>query len=221
VPKVYAILQDEATKMNFIPGTHEYIKGKMLEKVWGSLSTADKTDIIAQPRKHFDELRRIPSPGWNGAIWRQPIRDFYFEDPDNVGHPHGDETISGPHETDEQWVEAMCRCVEARAKTNQRNARYLAILRGHYHNIFRGYKPVFTHADLFPGHIMLRIEEKKVVIIDWERASWYPAFWEYCCSMMTLRYSDNWGEWVPRFLDRYIAELGWMMHHRELVFIGF
>jgi serine/threonine protein kinase len=218
VPKVYAIFHDEATKKNFI--IHEYIEGEMLEKVWRSLSDADKTDVAAQLRQHCDELRRIPSPGYYGGIWRQPTQDFYFQDQEEVGRPHRDETISGPQETDEQWVEAMYRCVETRAKTDKR--RFLSVLRGHYHKIFRGHKPVFTHADLFPGNIMLRVEDKKkkVVIIDWEHAGWYPDFWEYCCSMMTLRYRDDWGEWVPKVLDEYVAELGWMRYHRELVFIG-
>lgn len=64
---------------------------------------------------------------------------------------------------------------------------------------------------------MIRDDTKTAVIIDWERAGWYPAFWEYTCAMMALRgVSTDWGLWVSVILDEHIAELGWMYRHRDI-----
>ncbi|KAK4233402.1 kinase-like domain-containing protein [Achaetomium macrosporum] len=211
-PKVYALFHDDESDMDFI--VMEYIPGENLERAWGKLGTAEKRAIVSQLRRHMDELRSIPSPGYYGGIWRQPIRDFYFEDPKLVGQPHHDSTISEPHETEEQWVEAMWRCVESRAVSGQR--RWLSLLRRHYHAIFKGHRPVFTHANLFLGNIMLR-EDGTAVIIDWEFSGWYPSFWEYCCTVLILGYYDDWSEWIHEVLDEYVAELGWMRRHRILI----
>ncbi|OSD00714.1 kinase-like protein [Trametes coccinea BRFM310] len=37
---------------------------------------------------------------------------------------------------------------------------------------------VFTHADLHPGNILVK-DGRLAGIIDWERAGWYPEYWEY------------------------------------------
>jgi serine/threonine protein kinase len=216
VPTVYAIFHDEGTNMNFI--VQEYIPGKLLERVWGGLSSAEKSGIASQLRRHLDELRSIPSPGYYGGIWRQPNPDFYFANPENGRQPHQDESITKPHGTEEQWVDAMWRCVAARHPKEKQNS--LSLLRHHYQTIFKGHSPVFTHADLFPGNIMVRDDDNKtLVIIDWEHSGWYPSFWEYCSAVMLLMYQDDWGDYVPKILDEWVAELGWMIRHRELVFV--
>ncbi|KAL2015117.1 hypothetical protein VTK56DRAFT_6291 [Thermocarpiscus australiensis] len=162
----------------------------------------------------MDEIRSIPSPGYCSGIWRQPTQDRYFEDPEQANRPHQDSTISGPHETEEQWVEAMWRYADSMVVSGER--RWLSLLRRHYHAIFKGHKPVFTHANLFLGNLMLR-EDGTAVIIDWEHSRWYPSFWEYCCTILILRYHDDLSEWIHEVLDEYVAELGWMRRHRNLI----
>jgi serine/threonine protein kinase len=212
VPKVYALFHDDETDMDFI--VMEYIPGENLERVWGRLGTTEKQAVVSRLRRHMDELRSIPSPGYYGGIWRQSTPDRYFEDPERVGRPYPDNTISGPHETEEQWTEAMWRCVDSRAVSERR--RWLSLLRRHYHGIFKGHMPVFTHANLCLQNIMLR-NDGTAVIIDWENSGWYPSFWEYCCTVLILRYDDVWSEWIHEVLDEYIAELGWMRRHRILI----
>ncbi len=212
VPKVYALFYDEETKMNFM--VQEYIPGKNLESVWGKLGAAEKQAIVSQLRRNLDELRSIPSPGHYGGIWRQPTRDFHFTDGTHKDEAYQDSAISGPHETEEQWVEGMWRCLDTRIVSSTRDQ--LPYIRRYYHAVFKGHQPVFTHANFLPRNVILR-EDGIVVIIDWERSGWYPSFWEYCCSMMILQYNDDWGFWVPKILDEYYCELGWMMCHRSLV----
>ena len=208
VPKVYALFHDKATKNDFI--VMDYIPGRELKAVWDELSTAEKRTISLQLRRNLDELRSIPSPGYYGGIWRQVIRDFYFTDTESI-RPHPEPELSGPKETEEQWAEAMWQCLKKVVMVT--GERELAMFRRHYHAIFKGHKPVFTHANLFTGNIMLK-EDGTVVIIDWERAGWYPSFWEYCCTILLVRHEDDWGEWVHEILDTYVGELGWMAHHR-------
>ena len=104
VPTLYALFRDEKANLNFI--VQEYIPGKGLGSVWTSLETPDKVAISSQLRRNLDELRRIPSPGYYGGLWRQPTCDFTFMDAGMEG-PHPDPAISGPQSTEEQWADAM------------------------------------------------------------------------------------------------------------------
>jgi len=213
VPTVYALFHDEGTDYNFI--VQEFIPGKTLEQAWPTLSDTDKTAVTSQLRRHIDELRSIPAPGYFGGIWRQPIQDYFFSDVNLGTRPHLDETISGPQETEEQWTDAMWRCLDDRVFRDDRLR--LPLLRRQYHALFKGHKPVFTHADLLHENIMLREDGKTVVIIDWERAGWYPSYWEYGVAMYLCRCKDDWWEWLPKILDEWVAEAGWMQVHLRYV----
>jgi hypothetical protein len=35
--------------------------------------------------------------------------------------------------------------------------------------------------------------------------------------MNNLSYDDEWGEWIPKILDEYIAEYPWMAMHRSWI----
>ncbi|KAG7285364.1 hypothetical protein NEMBOFW57_009990 [Staphylotrichum longicolle] len=219
VPKVYAIFQDEVRgyKVTFI--VMEYIPGVLLNRAWNGLGASEKQHLVAQLRRYMDELRSIPSPGYYGGLWRQQIRDRTFESLAD-GLPFPEPEITGPHETEEQFVEAMCHCLD-RAVTSYENGparreRHLAYLRRHYHAVFKGHPSVFTHADFFRGNIMVR-PDGSVVVIDWERAGWYPSFWEYCGSILQLEHRDDWNEVVYQILDEYPAELGWFQYHRAVI----
>ncbi|KAK4034987.1 kinase-like domain-containing protein [Parachaetomium inaequale] len=212
LPTVYALFHDEKTGCNFI--VQEYIPGRKLDRVWASLSPEDKRAVVSQLRRAMDELRSIPSPGYYGGIWRQPIQDWSFVDPELQTCPHRDTAISGPHESEEDWAEAMWRCLDVNVKSDER--RRLPLKRRHYKAMFQGHKPVFTHADLSPGNIRIR-EDNSVVIIDWQRSGWYPSFWEYCSTMLLYDYEDDWGEWASCILDEYVPEFGWMQLHREWI----
>ncbi|KAK4441979.1 hypothetical protein QBC34DRAFT_456876 [Podospora aff. communis PSN243] len=83
-----------------------------------------------------------------------------------------------------------------------------------FHSVFQGHEPVFTHGDLTTGNILLR-DDGTVAVIDWERSGWHPSCWEYCAVASFDRREDDWVLWVPRFLDEYHAELGWMLRCRS------
>lgn len=217
VPTVYALFNDQETGMNFI--VQEYISGKPLSSLWSSFGRPEKEALALQLRRHMAELRSIPSPGYYGGIWGQPTQDYTFKDPKLVHDPHQDSAISGPHSTEEQWTDAMWRCLECKVNSPLRST--LQMRRRVYHAIFKGHKSVFTHADLDRRNILIRDDNKTAVLIDWAYSGWYPSYWEYChLATMLAGCEDDWWEWLPRILDEYIPELGWMETHRSLLIIG-
>ncbi|EAQ91604.1 hypothetical protein CHGG_03539 [Chaetomium globosum CBS 148.51] len=56
----------------------------------------------------------------------------------------------------EQWIDAMWRCAVGVKSATDSKLPNISRLRKDYHLVFKGYKPVFTHADLGPGHVVLR-----------------------------------------------------------------
>lgn len=60
--------------------------------------------------------------------------------------------------------------------------------------------PVFTHADLNPGNILVR-GDKVVAIIDWQLSGWYPGYWEYTSAYLTNVMREYWVEALELFLD--------------------
>lgn len=94
IPKNYAISTHEKTNTDFI--VMEYIPGKLLDRIdWCTLTVSQKTNITSQLRRGLDELRSIPSPGYYGGLWRQPIRDIHFEHK-GTHKPYEETAISGP-----------------------------------------------------------------------------------------------------------------------------
>jgi hypothetical protein len=62
-------------------------------------------------------------------------QDYTFKDPDRPHHPHHDKVISGPHETEEQWTDAMWRCLDCRTKGFL--SRTIQMRRRVYHAFFK------------------------------------------------------------------------------------
>lgn len=221
VPKVYAIFEADVHGLTTSFIVMDYVPGNTLARSWPTLDAAQKRGVVSQLRAWVDELRRIPSPGYYGGLWRQPVRDVDFEDK-RTGLLYPQPEIAGPHDTEEQFVDAMWRCLD-----NARNVaaedspavrvRRLAYIRRQYHAIFKGHRPVFAHANFYPGNVMLK-PDGSLVVIDWEHAGWYPSFWEYCGTLMLLDHLSDWNDWAHEvFSDKYVAELGWFSDHRYAI----
>ena len=204
LPIVYALFHERENWLQLHrAGAH--IPGIKLLAVWAGLSPEDKRAIVSQLRHNMDDLRSIPPPAYYSGIWRQPIQDWWFVDPELQIHLHRDTAISGPQESEEDWAEAMWRCLDTRVKNEER--RRLSLRQRHYKAMFQGHKPVFTHADLSLGNNMIH-QDNSVVITDWQRSGWYPSFCEYCGAMLLYENENDWGGWVSCILDEYIPEFG-------------
>ena len=213
VPKLYAMFYDEKTKLNFI--IQEFISGHILDWIWGDLDLAQRQAITSQMRRNMDELRSIPSPGYYGGIWRQKIRCSYFVLDHYSQRAHPNKAISGPHETEEEWTEAMLRYLDTPIAKFLPPTRFPAVQRAH-RRVFNGHGgSVFTHSHLYGSNLILR-EDGTIVITNWQNAGWYPAYWEFCCSSIKGGVK-HWEWYVLEMLDEHIAERDLLSHHMRFI----
>lgn len=61
----------------------------------------------------------------------------------------------------------------------------------------RSSQSVFTHCDMAPQNVMVDGNGQITGIIDWERAGWYPDYWEYA-NIMKPRREEDWQQWMDR-----------------------
>jgi serine/threonine protein kinase len=201
IPKLYALYTRDEGKsiVNYI--VMEYIDGSSLTSKWPTLDATSKLDIARQLRNYFTELRQIPSPGYFGLPGKQPFQDTVFYS----GNDEQIKEFSGPFDTEQQLLEAIVdiyRVTNPRVQKAEYYARILPL-------VFRGDKSVFTHGDFQLKNILMK-DDGTLTVIDWEAAGWYPSSWEYIMAMNGCRYTDDWFLWVPKVLDEYINEFGWM-----------
>ncbi|KIW82973.1 hypothetical protein Z517_02216 [Fonsecaea pedrosoi CBS 271.37] len=204
VPTIYAIFHDEATGYNFI--VQEYISGQGLDEYWPKANQSGKEAVVAKLRHYFDELRSLPSPGYFGGLWRQPILEGYV----TGGQRALEKGDVPPCDTEEEWVDSMIR--NADANYSVKNRAFFESNKNLLHSIFQGHDCVFTHAVLHPSNIIVR-DDNTVVVIDWSLSGWYPSYVEYCNTMMSHdHHPTDLTLWIPRVFKEYVAEYGWMLH---------
>ena len=56
---------------------------------------------------------------------------------------------------------------------------------------------IFTHADVAPRNILVDKDGHITGIIDWERAGWYPDYWEYA-NIMKPSSDADWQKWMDQ-----------------------
>jgi len=71
VAAVYAFFRDEGSDLEIL--VEEYIPGENLVAAWERLDQQGKDVMLITLRGYLDDLRQIPSPGYLGSPWRQPI----------------------------------------------------------------------------------------------------------------------------------------------------
>ena len=141
--------------------------------IWGSLYLF--VDVCTV--KYSDrETRRLPSPKYFGSFCKGKLLDeiFWTQEPDQL--------VNGPFDSEGDLNEAMMRKYTYNGGPPYR-AEYP---RKCLPSIFRDHEAILTHGDLQRKNIIIREkshqskEETRVVILDWEKSGWYPAYWEYC-----------------------------------------
>ncbi|KZF20394.1 hypothetical protein L228DRAFT_263044 [Xylona heveae TC161] len=217
VPEVYALYSDPQTGVKYI--IMEHIVGDTLESLWPNLLLSQKKLVVTRLRAYFDELRRIPSPGYFGSLGERPLLDDTFWTPDP------DPSTNGPFHTEDAFNEALMRKYACDGPSPRRAAFYCHALPC----ILSGPKPTFTHGDCQRKNILMRqtastalsidggspVEDLEPVFVDWEKSGWYPSYWEYSLAFWAVRWNDDWDQWLDEFLDNYTNEAFWLERFRS------
>lgn len=213
VPKVYALYTEPYTGKNFI--IMEFVEGDTLASIWPDLNVTQKSKITTRLRDSYDELRRLPSPGYFGSLGKRHLLDEIFWTREKIP------SINGPFETEHALNEAMAQKYVYDGRTSYKADYYRQCLP----HIFRDHSPTFAHADCQRKNIIVRkvsppedvinadqvLEDNfEVTIIDWEKAGWYPSYWEYCLAIYALRWDDDWCLCIQNFLPPSHAEAPWL-----------
>lgn len=144
----------------------QYIEGRTLKEAWPSLSDHQRSDILAQLRDYIGQMHSL--------------QGFYLGRFDGQGVivPSMMARSGGPFSTMRtfhDWLVRPPRRIEEQSI--------------HWHQITTqlgaDYPIVFTHGDISARNIMVR-KGRVVALLDWERAGWYPAYWDYVFAMRGL-----------------------------------
>ncbi|KAI1497957.1 hypothetical protein F5X99DRAFT_432423 [Biscogniauxia marginata] len=226
MPKVYAFYQQQQSGVSSSNGDPQVLNVIIMEYIPGNSLTREKhldrsqrRAVTSSLKSQLAALRRIPqesSPAYYGALGRAPLSNtFWGSNP-------------GPFASVDEYTDALFRL---ECPANPKTERKLLAKREEYREKFgritkgkaiaRGSGPwdvpVFTHADLHGGNVVLRYNDVDNTyipfIIDWESAGWHPPFWEYVTTMQDDVPAGGWWHKIAKkILDDYSDELAILTH---------
>lgn len=183
----------------------EKIEGDMVGNAWHKMDDKTRKSICSQLKAMIDELRALKPPeGMLGvaSTTKGSLVDTRLPRPLSRFGPF--DTMKDFHE----WLREGLRleAFEAGAKHACSDEDWEQIRKMVERQESMGVEwgsnvPVFTHADLNPGNILVR-GDKVVAIIDWQFSGWYPGYWEYTSAYLTNVMREYWVEALDLFLDK-------------------
>ena len=151
----------------------DFIPGRRLDEAWPGMSGVEKGIVVEELWAMVGELRALPMPeelagviAVGSAETGGSVRDGALCTLDAVG-PFEDigafqEMLRGNGNL--AGFDRLFRNSPEEGDGKDRKSEL--------------YKMVFTHADLCPRNV-IRGDDGKLYIIDWEFAGWWPGYWEY------------------------------------------
>ncbi|KAK2067911.1 hypothetical protein P8C59_001610 [Phyllachora maydis] len=181
--------------------TTRWVDGEQLGQAWPRLTPVQREGILDQLRDYIRQLHGVPLPP--AAAAGEPF----------IGRLNGDAAV---HPGIFQWTGGPFRTVkELHAWLLSNGKRGPPEGRSHFWQQLTSRLaddvPIhFTHGDLAGRNIIVR-DGRVAAIIDWERAGWYPAYWEYFWAIRGLdTRPQDWGtlgQHIPTlFPTRYDLE---------------
>ncbi|KAI8635309.1 kinase-like domain-containing protein [Xylariaceae sp. FL1651] len=165
IPTLYAMYQHEASGNKVI--IMEYVVGDVLSDCYNKLDTESKASIGARLRSQLSELREIPSPGFYGVLGGRPYLEQSWLFKERVG----------PFDSAGAFLDAYFNAQFSEAAKSVHPQ--ISDLKTQFIELSRNYStPVFTHGDLQGQNIILR-KDGSLCLIDWESASYCPAYFEF------------------------------------------
>ena len=142
----------------------DYIRGTPLRKVWPNLRDDEKRTIFAELRGYVNQWRALVperASDYVGSLDYGPCLDRRV-----VGFYH-----CGPFDTEHQFHDHVVANLRPEIRDERRT--FLRNMMKGNHSI------VFSHGDMHAHNILIR-DGHVVGILDWEKAGWYPEYWEWC-----------------------------------------
>ncbi|RFU25522.1 hypothetical protein B7463_g10806, partial [Scytalidium lignicola] len=162
IPKLFSAFIDQETNLKCI--IMEYVPGVTLQTLWPTLTAEEKAEITQKIRNIIQELRKLPAPGYLGAIGRKPFGDGVFWTLEY------DPAISGPLANQAKMNEGILTRLRKKEST-----AYAEFMTGLLTKTLSSHRIVLMHGDLQPKNIMVtrtgaNADGRKfdITIIDWE-----------------------------------------------------
>ncbi|KAJ6457028.1 kinase-like domain-containing protein [Mycena vitilis] len=192
VPKVYAILRDEVTEINYL--VQEKLPGTSLKDLIPELDEPARITIAQELKTILSQLAALDGAGKLGLFGRPFeygdlfIPNFDYHDP------------GGKIETTEafvRWIPLHMRSVHGIEKEP---------VEPHF-DFSR--PPIFSHGDFVPENILI-VDGHVSGIIDWAYAGWYPYFWNNYIGirrrMQPAFHDGKWAAMLGIMMDEYPTE---------------
>jgi len=143
----------------------DIVPGVELESVWWKMSPATRDKVVDQLKEYVTQLRSLPHPNPEFPICSingGPLRDV-----SRIGVD-----LFGPFRSLQDFYKLVRNKIELEAVLeNIRGMEPVAELH------LKDRKVVFTHGDLAPRNIMVKMDGTVTAILDWGDSGWYPENW--------------------------------------------
>ncbi|KAH9483148.1 hypothetical protein JR316_0005251 [Psilocybe cubensis] len=180
----------------------ERIKGPILEDVWYLLSPDEQRSCMLQIKDCFDQLRSLTPAAGSDSERVQAVDGSGLID-SRVG-----QGVWGPFENHDEFHRHLNHPI-----LRELHERYPALQEPLAKVAGKKYRSVFSHGDFGP-HNLIWVDGKgkgkgkgKIVVIDWERAGWFPEYWDYTRVYAARWYMKEWCDLFSAVVDRYDDEL--------------
>ncbi|KAK2750248.1 hypothetical protein FQN55_002393 [Onygenales sp. PD_40] len=160
VPKVYATRWSDSPTTKSSQIVMEYIPGESLDEAWGKLTHDQRMSICHTLRDYLSQLQRLKSKtnrieAANGGPVTVGLR-----------FPRR----GGPFDSEEAFNDFL---------VGKRGNEFPSTFRRYARAAMSdGHEIHFAHGDFSPRNIMVDENGEVKAVLDWERAGWYPEYWD-------------------------------------------
>ncbi|KAM3498831.1 hypothetical protein MY10362_007866 [Beauveria mimosiformis] len=138
----------------------KYIPGETLETAWPELSPDEKRNVALQLCGYFNEVRKVPSPGYFGCFGNPPCEApvFWALPCDDAAQ---NAPLSRSVRTEHEFNQGLIEVYLDNRGTEENAGSHECMLS----ELLKDHRAVLTHADLQKDNVILK-KDKSLVVID-------------------------------------------------------